>query len=271
MEAKSKGNGGKEYLKEKVSNIVDGKLSPGELDELIGFFRQALGNDLGQEDERFFRSLAYEMTGDVKDLALLICDFRKDLKTKIHPQLTDLATKYIPMASDQLEGIIETTEMAANKIMDNLENMQTVIGNMKKVCISLNEGKVVVPGEEPDGDNIEMEQSAIMALSPATDYMRASVHGLMSLVSDTFVQMSFQDLTGQRIKRIMHLVSEMEDRIKNMVISFGIRLNEREKNPSISDEELKKAVEEKVTDLLGPQKKGQGLGQSDIDSLLAGL
>jgi len=93
----------------------------------------------------------------------------------------------------------------------------------------------------------------------------------MSLISDSFVQMSFQDLTGQRIKRTMNLVSQMEEKIKTMVISFGIKLTEIEKNPDISKKELQRAVEEKVIELTGPQKEGQGLDQSGIDELLANI
>ena len=81
--------------------------------------------------------------------------------------------------------------------------------------------------------------------------------------------MSFQDLTGQRIKRIINLVSEMEEKIKGMVISFGIKLNEKEKNPDISQDELQRVVNEKVEELSGPQRQGQGLDQAGIDELLA--
>ena len=42
----------KEYIKEKVVNIVNGKLSSDQVEELIGFFRQALFNNLDHDDER---------------------------------------------------------------------------------------------------------------------------------------------------------------------------------------------------------------------------
>jgi response regulator of citrate/malate metabolism len=35
---------------------------------------------VGFDDDLFFRNLAYEMTGQVKELASLIVDFRRDLK-----------------------------------------------------------------------------------------------------------------------------------------------------------------------------------------------
>ena len=81
--------------------------------------------------------------------------------------------------------------------------------------------------------------------------------------------MSFQDLTGQRIKKIINLVSQMEERIKRMVISLGIKMSEKERNPNISDADLQKAVDEKVELLAGPQRKGEGMDQADIDALLA--
>ena len=96
----------KKYLKEKIIDIVDGKLTNDEIEELIAFFRYVLTEDIDPDDERFFKDLAYEMSGSVKDLALLIINFRRDLKSKIHPDITDLTTKYIPQAADQLEGII---------------------------------------------------------------------------------------------------------------------------------------------------------------------
>lgn len=90
----------------------------------------------------------------------------------------------------------------------------------------------------------------------------------MSLISDSFVQMSFQDLTGQRIKRIMTLVHQMEEKLKDMIIAFGIKLSEHEKNPDVTKKDLQKAVEEKVIELAGPQKSVCGLDQGEIDDLL---
>jgi chemotaxis protein CheZ len=91
------------------------------------------------------------------------------------------------------------------------------------------------------------------------------------LTWDSFTQMSFQDLTGQRIERIILLVNQMEEMIREMVISSGIKLQEIEKNPRISTEALGKAVDEKITELAGPQKEVHGLDQDDIDELLASL
>lgn len=261
----------KDHLKEKISHIVEDKLTGKEIESLISFLRQTIANGMSHDDDLFFRNLTHEMTGDVKELALLIINFKRDLKSKIDPEITDLATQFIPQASDQLEAIIETTENAANKIMDNLEIMQGDSEKMEKIFSSLKEGKMKVPGGNKGSIEAEIDSRTIKIISPLIEYIESKIQNYMSLISDSFVQISFQDLTGQRIKRIMNLVNQMEEKLKKMIISFGIKLTEIEKNPNISGGELQKAVEEKVIELSGPQKAGQGLDQAGIDKLLANL
>jgi hypothetical protein len=69
----------------------------------------------------------------------------------------------------------------------------------------------------------------------------------------------------------MNVVREMEEKVKGMVISFGIMLGEKEKNPNISRDEFQRIVDEKVMELAGPQRKGLGLDQAGIDEFLANL
>lgn len=262
------GNNMKRNVKKDISNIVDGKLSNDEVERLTVYLRQAMAKCMVKDDEGFFRKLASEMTGGVKELASVLIDFRREFKSKIHPHITDIATRYIPEAADQLNGVIETTEVAANKVMDNLENMEQNIGGIKKVFDSLREGSIAIPGQGKDNHPIKIDDKTVKTISPIIDYMESSTEDSMSMISDSFTQMSFQDLTGQRIKRIINLVSEIEGKIKGMVISFGIKLGEREKNPDISQDELQRVVDQKVEELSGPQRQGQGLDQAGIDELL---
>ena len=55
--------------------------------------------------------------------------------------------------------------------------------------------------------------------------------------------LSFQDLVGQRIQRIIKLVKSMEVRIEDMIISFGIKIQKHKENPDISYEDLNREVE----------------------------
>jgi chemotaxis protein CheZ len=235
-------------LREEIAQIVDGKLRKEELEELLRVIRGVLHRGLSPENDSFFRNLAHEMKGEMKELALMIMDVRKDLTVKIDPEITELAIKYIPQATDQLEGVIACTEMAANRIMDNLEAMQREAEEMKNLLRELKQGKGKISLAEGVDSFLERH---------------------MALISNSFVQMSFQDLTGQRIKKITQLVTLTEERLRRMIISFGVKLNEKEKNPHLSEDELDKTVREKVSGLDSSAGSEQGLRQADIDELLA--
>ncbi len=217
---------------------------------------------MDQDDEKFYRSVTQEMTGNVKELALVLINFRKEFTRKIRPHIEDIANVFIPQTSDQLEGIIETTEQAANTIMDNLDRMNQLVAKNKGVITDMRDGKV-------HGKALDM--SVVEELAPALDLLTTHNSEYQNLITDTFTQMSFQDLTGQRLQRIIQLVAEIEGKITKMVISFGLKLTEREKNPQISTEELQKKVDEQFQLLAGPQKKGGGLDQAGIDDLLNSL
>jgi len=261
----------KNQLKAKIVDIVDGKLTEAEMEELIDFFKYALIESFDQDDENFFKGLAYEMSASVKDLALMIIEFRRDLKSRIHPDITVLTEKYIPQTADQLEGIIETTEQAANKIMDNLEAMQGDCETIARMLTDLGTGKIFLQATNAVAHEVELDRKTTKAMAPLIKHLIAIIDANTAMIADTFVQMSFQDLTGQRIKRIMNLVSQMESRLQQMVVSFGIKVAEKERNPEISNTELAQAVAEKESELAGPQKVGCGLDQAGIDELLANI
>jgi len=182
-----------------------------------------------------------------------------------------LTSVYIPEAADQLEGIIETTESVANSIMDNLDVLQERTDNLSTIVESLKKGKIVVPGEGEITVETEFNADIKNSIKPLISFMENSLSSDMAIISDIFTQMSFQDLTGQRIKRILGLVQQMEERLKQMVVSFGIKMAEKEKNPSVTEKELVQAVAQKQSELAGPQKAGFGLDQAGIDDLLASI
>ncbi len=259
-------------IKEKIEAIFQDKLTGEDIEELMGFLRETFIDSIRLDDEDpFFKSLIYEMKGEFRSLVTLLSDFRSELKDKIHPDLTEIATKYIPQTSDQLESIIETTEMATNKIMDNLEGMRSDIQHTAGIIDLLKQGQVSMPKPSGDNGNSRLNDEAVGLLLPVLGDLESDTKKLQALISDSFVQMSFQDLTGQRIKKIINIISRMEDKITRMIISFGIKLSEKEKNPDISRADLQKAVDEKVELLAGPQRAGEGMDQAEIDALLANL
>jgi chemotaxis protein CheZ len=247
-----------EGLKEMICRIVDGKLGNRETEQLIHFLER---NSLQMETEgteAFFKHLAREMRQEMKGLAELITDFKKDLTSKLQPGISEVRSKFIPQATDQLEEIIESTEKAANRIMDNLETMERHTEEMKSILAGLK--PVLVNGRKGSPRFKHIIESAEQRLEEN-----------LTLIGDSFEQMSFQDLTGQRIKRTIDLVNLMEERLRKTLLSFGIKITEKNRNPGISGDELSSTVEKKLSKLSGPQRAGEGMNQADIDKLLASM
>jgi chemotaxis protein CheZ len=77
---------------------------------------------------------------------------------------------------------------------------------------------------------------------------------------------SFQDITGQRIRKVLKTLDQIELRVGNLIKLFGGKLPENlsigeiETAPRRADEEL----------MNGPQLSGEGTSQADVDKLFGG-
>ena len=88
--------------------------------------------------------------------------------------------------------------------------------------------------------------------------------------------LSFQDITGQRIKKVVSALNQIETMVVELYVSSGLILDGAEKDPSKNVQELqdeaRKAVKEfnqGRSDLKGPDKAGAT--QGTIDDMLSQL
>lgn len=253
-------------LIKEIGKLVDGKLSAPEIENLVRFMKRKSLKGLEKDREAFFKHLAGEMRQEMKELAALIVEFKREFVSRIQPEITELNTTFIPQATDQLEGVIESTEQAANQLMDNLEGMQRLTEEAMDALAGVT--RELIEGAATSGSQPHKDTSALVA---RIDSSRQSLERCLLLIGDSFEKMSFQDLTGQRIKRTIDLVNLIEERIQRTLLSFGLKVTEKTHHPEITREALASTVEKKLSDLSGPQRPGQGLNQADIDKLLARL
>ncbi|MFP4036900.1 MAG: protein phosphatase CheZ [Desulfobacteraceae bacterium] len=333
-------------LEQMEERLESREIKEEELDQLRNMVRNI-------RNGKFFESLTSEFSSKIKEIALELIDFRKDIKQRIEPGIVDIAARDIPEASNQLEGINETLESTTMKIMDiNEEQMELakealnrlqsmiekeiqwekepgLIREMKGLLEGLTGEtrqvvEFVLPGLESalklmergggfdrvkedlaepmatiqdlerdlgegheetqrlaelnreleemletarDGEACELTPEALSTeLRNQTDTLERIADLSMKMMEP----LSFQDLVGQRIQRIIKLVKSMEERIEDLIISFGIKLQKYKEDPSKSFEELNREVEHYKSELKGPQGDG-GLDQKDIDDLLASL
>lgn len=134
----------------------------------------------------------------------------------------DITNEHIPDATDQLDAVVGATEEATNKIMDECDRVSTIAGT----------------------------------LSPAQNEQ------LTACVTRIFEACNFQDLTGQRINKVVSALKHIEDKIQALMLALGEEIGPHDTPPPAPvDEDPEKKL------LNGPQLPGAGVSQDDIDKL----
>ena len=156
------------------------------------------------------------------------------------------ADQFFQEAALQLDKILETTETATTEIMDIVE---------KHMDLQAESGALLAALAQ-EGDAAPLERLRTVNSDLGADLMRI------------MTTLSFQDLTGQRIKRIIGAIKKVEQIVFDLYLSTGIQLKAREQAPDKPISELKAEATQKVSALKGPQTK---TNQGDVDDLLAQL
>lgn len=117
-------------------------------------------------------------------------------------------------ASGRLGYVIQLTEDAANKTMDRVEQSIPMAGNIEKTAVELHSewGRLM---------RKEMKPEEFRALYKRIDtYFGQTVsesNELHKNLSDILMAQDYQDLTGQVIKRVITLVTEVETSLVELV------------------------------------------------------
>jgi chemotaxis protein CheZ len=160
---------------------------------------------------------------ELQKLAEFIVQARKEIVAINAPKGED-QKKNLSIAAMELDEVVQHTEEATNKIMDKCDAIN-------RIAIAVNS-----PWATKDLKNISL---AIMEAC------------------------SFQDITGQRIRKVMRTLAEIEIRVARLVALFGGTLPDGIHGDPAS---AKKRPDDHLME--GPQLKGQGVSQEDVDKLL---
>jgi chemotaxis protein CheZ len=136
-------------------------------------------------------------------------------------RVDDITDNHIPFATDELDAIVEHTATATNAILSSCETLDDVAGS--------------VTGE------------------PAARLQDATTR--------IYEACSFQDITGQRINKVVGTLKTIETKVAQIVATFGGG------HRPILDEAAMGPTEAAL--LNGPQHPTVAMDQSDIDKLLA--
>jgi len=189
----------------------------------------------------FYRQMSSKIQGELKNLAMYM------EKTMANLQLLNPCVKIsiehdIPTASQQLTDVVKTTEEATNTIISLTETLldhEAVLGEaLEKLRATKNRRR----------DDQQL----------LDELVRLHQEDEKTLI-EILTNLSFQDLTGQRINKIMHMVNIVQGKLVDLVKAFGIQV---EGNEAVAPPQAP------VPKALGGPEELEKLPQDSVDSLL---
>ncbi|WP_320169670.1 protein phosphatase CheZ [Maridesulfovibrio sp.] len=196
----------------------------------------------------FYRRINIDLQNGLRDIYQEVAKAKKgpagsSVQVSLETNPDDLFNE----ASDQLDAIMRTTEKATQDIMDILEKTQETQTALADIVKAFESGGVKKEQREK--------------LAEINDTLGQDIMTIMTTLS-------FQDLTGQRIKIIIDTIKSVEKIVLDLYMSTGLKIKAREAAPEKTLEELDQETENKMSELKGPTEKAD---QGEVDDLLASL
>ena len=211
-----------------------------ELDEQIDALVRNSGSVDPAEIADVVESVMATVSGDLSTVnQRLYCEI-ESLARFIHTAKAEIAsmrpdeikTEHLASATDELEVIVGQTETATNSIFEAVETIEQLCGQM----------------DEPTAEAVT------------------------NAVTTVYEACGFQDLTGQRITKVVVALQHIEHKIEGLLEAFGTEFGrhmEAAGGTAPSDAPKRPGKEDRPDEHLmnGPQRPGEGTTQDEIDAL----
>lgn len=223
-----------------MGNLHDSKEQFGNrLRQEIKAAHEAIKNPLSPEEVAgIVKQVIQSMEGDISPSDLKFYSELEELARYIKQAKHDIAsikpkdisTDYIPTATDELDAVVGATEDATNKIMDECDKLNAI----------------------------------------ADTCQEDTKNKLTDCVTHIYEACNFQDLTGQRITKVVETLKHIDTRVEALVHAMGDEIHRSDGETgghhprNIHDADPEKGL------LNGPQLPQNAISQDDIDRLLSG-
>lgn len=172
------------------------------------------------------------LQSELREMAKSISETRSDIASL---QSDEISSDRIESATGELDAIVDATESATSSILAAAEELQMISEKLREAGV---EGSFC--------DDIELH------------------------TTDIFMSCSFQDLTGQRISKVVNTLHFLEQRVNMMMEVWGV-------DDGSSHKATKNLSPDQIGDkrpdagiLGGPAAEGEGFSQDEIDAMLDG-
>jgi len=140
----------------------------------------------------------------------------------------EISSRDIPLATDELDAVIGATEDATGVILDSAEQLETIAQRL--------------------GGETEAE--------------------IIGIVTRIYEACNFQDITGQRIGKVVRTLKHIEERVATMLGAFGDEIAKMKGIPAEAHT-AEPVLKEDESLLNGPALPDEAKRQAEIDAILA--
>lgn len=187
------------------------------------------GDGLTPDDEKTALEEARDVRIEIAQMVRSIGRAKAEIASIKHPLASEGDDK-VNRASSELDAIVLDTELATNKILASNENIESAINKLN-----------TTHHDDPD--------------------VQAMSEDVALNVIEILEACNFQDITGQRITKVVNTLRYIEDRILAMISIWGVE--------AFSDLPVEVEDDREGDDALmnGPAIANEGISQDDIDAL----
>jgi chemotaxis protein CheZ len=220
-------------LRDSITKAVEKEIAKNLSKSLLeGEFYRRVNEDLQEGLKKIYQEVKAARGG--KEI--------KSISTTFNPE------ELFSETSDQLDAVLRTTEKAAVDIIEIVEKLQDLQNSVSKIVKGFESGGVT------KADRVRLKEIN---------------QTLGNDLSTIMVTLSFQDLTGQRIKIIINSIREVEKIVREVMLSTGLMIRQREVEPDKDIDTLSEDAKTQASSKL--QGPTESTNQGDVDDLLASL
>jgi chemotaxis protein CheZ len=188
-----------------------------------------------------------ELFSRVGQMTRALHDSLRDFKTSLDVNSVTLTTTNIPDAASKLEAVINVTFEAANKTLEICESTDALLKGAERRHEKLKNAA--------QASLSEAELRAALNEFIAED--NHFLQGARRLNGEVLIAQGFQDLTGQALRKVITLVTELEANLLSLIKVFGHPGSPTPVDPSQATG--------------SGDVSGNKLAQDDVDSMLSSL
>ena len=208
---------------------------PAELVARLSALKTRMPSYTKDEIQEVVTEMLSSMEGDLSEMNLKLYAEVESLARYIVTAKSEIAalrpdeikSDHIASATDELDAIVGSTEEATNGILQAMELLEGLTAQM--------------PAEVAEQ--------------------------VTNAVTQVYESCNFQDITGQRITKVVKALKHIESKVDALVAAFGDEIQKYRETHPREEQQQPKTTDEKL--LNGPQLPDDAGKQADIDALLA--